>query len=181
MLALPRPTPWQVRVGHRGDTATLARVRNASWRAAYRSIMPAAELRRMTLARSSAVIERTLGGGRRGQFVMVVEDARGPFGYTLAGPQPRADLRHRGEVFELYLHPDMQRRGAGTQLLVSTLWELSALGSWPAMLWVLAANSAGRFYASCGGRPFRREPLDVGGRVLERIAYSWDGFLPLPP
>jgi GNAT superfamily N-acetyltransferase len=89
-------------------------------------------------------------------------------------------LPFRGEVYELYLHPEHQRRGGGTQLLTSTLWQLSARGLTPAMLWVLERNDARHFYAGCGGRPVRRDRIDVGRQSLVRVAYAWDEFLPLP-
>lgn len=178
MLSLPTASPYQVRLATRADVPALARIRNASWRAAYGGIVPAAELDAMTIARSSRLIAGTIA--RRGRVVMVIERRGRPLGYTLAGPQPRAHVPFRGEVYELYIDPAVQRRGAGTQLLTATLWRLSALGLTPAMLWVLEQNDARHFYAGCGGRPIARAPVTVGGRSLRRVAYAWDEFLPLP-
>jgi GNAT superfamily N-acetyltransferase len=178
MLAVPSGSPLVVRPAATADVSALAEIRNASWRSAYVGILPDSELRRMTDRRSQLLIHETLR--RRGSFALLVEDAAGPFGYTLAGPQPRRILPFRGEVYELYLHPSRQRRGAGTRLLTSTLWELSTRGLTPAMLWVLERNDARHFYAGCGGRMAGRSPVEIGGRSLQRIAYGWDEFLPLP-
>ena len=180
MLLLPTASPYRVRPATRADVAALARIRNASWRAAYGGIVPEHELNAMSLARSGRVISDTLARRRHGQFVMTIERRGRPLGYTLAGPQPRRDVPFRGEVYELYIDPAAQRRGAGTQLLTATLWRLSELGLTPAMLWVLEQNDARHFYAGCGGRPIARAPVTVGARSLRRVAYAWDEFLPLP-
>lgn len=179
-MALPLVTPWRVRDARRADLSRLAEVRNESWRAAYRGILPRAHLEAMTLSRSRRVLETSTARRRQGHGVLVVEDGEGPFGYAIVGPQPRPELGHAGEIFEIYLRPDRQRRGAGSKLLASALWRLCELQLTPVMLWVLARNSARRFYASCGGEPFRRERIEMSGRTLYRVAYSWEGFLPLP-
>jgi GNAT superfamily N-acetyltransferase len=172
---------WPIRDACRADVPQLAAVRNASWRAAYRGIVPDAELDRMSLSRSSALLQKAISDRRRGKILLLAESKPGhPCGYVYAGPQPDHKLRHAGEIYELYLVPQEQRHGIGTRLLAAALWRLSALGSSPVMLWVLAANRAQRFYASCGGRPILRASIEVGGRRLERIAYSWRDFLPLP-
>jgi GNAT superfamily N-acetyltransferase len=180
MMALPHATPWRVRDARRADMPRLAEVRNESWRAAYEGIVPRAHLDAMSVARSRRVLEASVSRRRQGHAVLVVEDADGPFGYALAGPQARTDLGHAGEIYEIYLRPDKQRSGAGSKLLASTLWRLCELGLTPVMLWVLARNPARRFYASCGGEPFRRERIEMSGRTLYRVAYSWEAFLPLP-
>jgi GNAT superfamily N-acetyltransferase len=180
MMALPLVTPWRVRDARRADVPLLAEVRNASWRAAYEGIVPGTHLDAMTLARSRRVIEASAERRRQGHAVLVVEDSEGPFGYALAGPQARPELGHSGEIYEIYLRPDKQRGGAGSKLLATALWRLCELGLTPVMLWVLARNPARRFYAACGGEPFRRERIEMAGRTLYRVAYSWEAFLPLP-
>ncbi len=113
--------------------------------------------------------------------LLVVESQPGtPLGYAWIGPHRERHHGHRGEIYELYLHPRAQGQGAGRQLLVSSIWALVDLGLHPVWVWVLAANPAQHFYAACGGMPMGRGPVQVGGRWLTRMAFSWRGALPLP-
>lgn len=96
------------------------------------------------------------------------------------GPHREGYDGHRGEIYELYLHPRAQRQGAGRQLLVMAIWSLVEQGLHPVLVWVLAANPARHFYAACGGVQVGRGPVTVGGRALTRLAFSWQGALPLP-
>jgi GNAT superfamily N-acetyltransferase len=163
------------------DVAALAWVRSASWRAAYRGIIP-----ERTLARTAELdlsrMRRAVSDRRFGQSVWVAHDPDGTiFGYTWSGPQvDRTCAPFLGEIYELYLHPAWQRRGIGRRLLVHTVWDLVGRGLNPAMLWVLAENTARDFYAACGAVALGQRRVDVGGRVTSKLGYGWPDALPLP-
>lgn len=151
-----------------------------SWRAAYADIIPAEELRRVTLGSSVAVLDRSL---RRGQLVLVAEEPSGRelVGYAIAGRQyDRRLSRFRGEVFELYVEPAAQRRGVGRALLTEAIWQLITTGCNPAIVWVLARNPARFFYQACGGTFVARDALRFGSFVTSRLAFGWSEALPLP-
>ena len=178
----PLTCALEVRRARPDDVPVLARVRSASWAAAYAEILPASELRRVSTHRSAAYLSQAAADRRAGRRLLVVaERGADPFGYALCGPQQDPRLRtYRGEVYELYLHPDRQRQGAGRRLLSQAIWDLLGDGLDPVMLWVLARNSARHFYESCGGMLVASSPIVLGGVRTTKLAYGWDEALPLP-
>ncbi len=162
------------------DAATLGRVRVETWRDAYAGILPDAELRRLDPRRSAQRLRHAMGT-RRGQVLLAVQEpGEAAFGYAWAGPQPDREFGFRGEIYELYLQPRYQQRGAGRRLLSATLWHLAEHALWPALVWSLAKNPARHFYEACGGRQVLAGTVEVAGHVLPRVGFAWDGFLPLP-
>lgn len=134
----------------------------------------------MTLAANVAKFDRAVHRPRFGEHLLVATQADRPVGYAMGGFQADGRLAFRGEIHELYIHPDHQRRGIGRALLARSIWTLVAHGLNPVMLWVLAQNTARHFYASCGGTLVARSPITVAGRRLPRLAYGWRDALPLP-
>jgi GNAT superfamily N-acetyltransferase len=179
VLALTTDSPVRVRPARSGDLMTLAAVRRESWWAAYRALIPPAELMRLNDGRTAHRMATVLGSSTH-RILVVDDDARGPVGYAWLGPHREGVAGHRGEVLELYLHPKAQGRGLGRRLLVDGIWWLVDRRMHPVLVWVLAANPARHFYEACGGVRVGQGPITVGGRVLTRVAYSWRDSLPLP-
>ncbi len=162
------------------DAAVLGHVRAASWRDAYTGIVPAAELRRLDPHRSAMRMRHAMDS-RRGQVLLLIQAPGQPaFGYAWAGRQHDRAFSYAGEVYELYVHPDHQERGAGRRLLTATLWHLAEHALWPVLVWSLAENRARHFYEACGGRQVLADTVEVAGKELPRVGFGWDDFLPLP-
>lgn len=173
---------YRVRPARPQDVGALAQVHVASWHHAYRSILAPHNLALTNLPRS---LGRFRGyfwqGGQSVSLLHVVEGAEGIVGYVNSGLSNSRDIGARGEVFELYLHPDAQGRGAGRKLLSAGLWALSGRRLLPAIVWVLADNHrARRFYEGMRGRELARGSVTVGDQELVRVAYGWADYLPWP-
>ena len=181
MLALPTlEDTVRVRSARREDIEALAEVRIASWQHAYRTILPPAELRRMSRSANVAKFARAVMRPRYGEHILVATHERRPVGYAMGGTQPDRRLAFPGEIYELYIDPEHQRRGIGRALLARSIWSLVELGLNPVMLWVLAQNTARHFYASCGATLVTRSPVIVAGKRLSRLAFGWRDALPIP-
>lgn len=179
VLSLSAVPTTRVRTARLGDLLALAAVRRASWWAAYRGLVPDAELAQMDDRRTAWRMAR--GIANQWHVVLLVEDEHArPLGYAWFGPHLERRGGHLGEIFELYLHPSAQGRGLGRQLLVAAIWSLVERSLHPVLVWVLAANPARHFYEACGGVRVGQSPVTVGGRTLTRLAYSWSEALPLP-
>ena len=175
-----------IRRAHVADVPRLAWIRTASWKHAYVDIIGPGTLDRLT-HNDGDRMRRAVA--QSGQSVWLVEDADSiAFGYAWIGPQTDRTVYaggpfegpFLGEVYELYLHPQWQRRGAGTKLLRHAIWELVDAGLHPPMLWVLGLNDARHFYESAGGVAFDTRQTRVGSRILTKVAYGWHEQLPLP-
>jgi GNAT superfamily N-acetyltransferase len=181
MLALATDLGVTVRPARPDDIGALVRLRRRSWRDAYRGILPRSEIERATGPRSAHRLRRAFEGRLRGQRLLVAErSGEGLLGYAWCGPQPLRILEHRGEVYELYLEPDAQRRGVGSRLLDAAIWSLVDLSMQPVLVWVLAQNSARYFYEMRGGVVVAKGTIRVGDYVTTRVAYGWSDSLPLP-
>lgn len=179
VLSLGVDSTHGVRPARRSDLPALAAIRRQSWWAAYRGVLPESELRGMNDRRTAQRMARALMTDARS--ILVVEDgAQGRLGYAWIGPHRERYGGHRGEIYELYLHPRAQGRGAGRQLLVAAIWALVERGLHPVLVWVLAANQAQNFYAACGGERVGQGPVKVAGRMMTRLAFSWRDALPMP-
>jgi ribosomal protein S18 acetylase RimI-like enzyme len=180
---------YRIRPARPQDVGALAHVHVSSWHHAYREIV---EPHNLALTNFSRSISRFRGyfwqGGQNVSLLHVVEGAEGVVGYVNSGLTnsrhivfPPGQIRPRGEVFELYLHPDAHGRGAGRKLLSAGLWALSGRRLLPAIVWVLADNHHARhFYEGMRGREVASGSVSVGDQTLKQVAYGWVDYLPWP-
>jgi len=190
-------TRMRIRKAVPADAAGIARVHVDSWRTTYRGLVPDEHLQRLSYSRGQTVWESFLQAGEEGRFIFVAEDpAGGIVGFASGGPvrtpMPRATTagegpdagegrpastpkpgRYEGEIYAIYLLAEHQRRGTGTRLLKAAASELMSLGLTSMVIWVLADNPARRFYEALGGRDVSCQDIEIGGQVLEEVAYGW--------
>lgn len=166
-----------VRPAGAADADDLARVRIASWRAAYRGIVPdpvldgfdpAAEVvtwrRRLT-----AVTDAWVG------VAFVVEPPAGPrlVGFVTTGPARHAGEAGLGEVWAIYVDPEAQGQGVGRALMDAAVRDLTARGFGEVVLWVFEANAPARaFYERLGWTPDGAvKPFAIGGADPLEVRY----------
>ncbi|HLO68183.1 MAG TPA: dihydropteroate synthase [Holophaga sp.] len=133
------------------DAPALGRVQVESWRATYRSILPAQLLASLSEdARAAAFREAIAAGGNR---VWTLEARGAVQGFAVAGPCREAgvDPALTGEIHAIYLLPGAWGQGLGRVLLDRAVAGLREDGFREALLWVLERNGhARRFYERCG-------------------------------
>jgi len=153
------------------DATAIAVVQVASWRSAYRGIVPDEVLAALD------VVERTAGWHSRltdrasGDVVHIAELGSRTVGFVAAGaacePEP---VGATAELYAIYVAPDCWRGGVGGALHLACLDALRRAGHRAVCLWVLEANSVARsFYERMawrcdGGRdehPFGAERLPI--------------------
>lgn len=174
----------QLRAARPTDAAAIAAIHADTWQETYARLLPPAALKAMDYDSRLAFWKKTLVHSPQGVFI-AEDDALGPMGFVSSG-QSRDPIRietgnFRGEIYALYVRPVCQGMGLGQQLLESAIVNLGRAGYSAVMLWVLADNSACKFYERMGGQPISERMEDFAGQSLREIAYGWGGKLPKPP
>jgi GNAT superfamily N-acetyltransferase len=162
-----------VRLALLEDAAAIASVEVASWRGAYRGLMPDAFLDRLSRDDKTESWHRNLlkhqhTGQKR---VVVAESDEEVIGFARVGPV--GDEGKVGLVYLLYVLPEHWGRGAGKALMEAAMEQLRELGMNEAVLWVLRDNHrARRFYEGLGWRADGRASAEnYGGVELEALCY----------
>ena len=159
----------EVRPALREELLAVARVRVASWRAAYAGLVPDDELASIgEPERLQSWAERIATSTGVSVLVAVVDGD--VVGFSAYGPE-RSDLvpaaPGRGEVYAIYVHPDAWGIGAGHALMSATVDALRAHGHDAVSLWVLQGNARGIAF-------YQRQRFTPTGEV----AVSTHGDLP---
>jgi ribosomal protein S18 acetylase RimI-like enzyme len=137
------------------DVDAVAAVRVRGWQAAYVGMLPQAYLDRMSVAEDAA--------RRRGRFaasrgrvcnLVAVDAADAVVGWASLGPWRGPDAAAAagaGEVYALYVRPELVGTGVGRALLDAVHEEAARRRMPELLLWVLRDNArARRFYARQG-------------------------------
>jgi GNAT superfamily N-acetyltransferase len=160
-----------VRNATQADARAIATVNVASWRAAYRGLMPDDVLSGLSVPDRERFWSDALSAQEPRRSVVVATAAHAVIGFAAAGPPlnpgDRADPT-LGDLYALYLDPDSWGRGIGTQLHATVLDRLRACGFTSAGLWVLDGNQrARRFYHRHGWTDTGRTQVDRGPDDIE--------------
>jgi GNAT superfamily N-acetyltransferase len=158
------------------DAESIARIRVASWRVAYRGLIDDAYLDALSVDAGRDRYLRSFDPAPNAGFTRVAADDDGRLVGFATGGAARGDLPARtGEVWLIYLLPDAQRRGLGTRLMRSMARGLDRRGHGSMLVWALARNEpAGRFYEHLGARRIGQRTTQVGAQRLDEVAYGWD-------
>ncbi|MCK2217614.1 GNAT family N-acetyltransferase [Actinomadura sp. ATCC 31491] len=160
---------YEIRSAHPEDAAVIEEVRLATWRVAYRDVMPADHL--ASLEVRPEVVRNRAEVLRSGRVSGLVAEVRGEVrGFALYGPSRDEDVPGM-EVYAIYVLPDEFSTGMGRALMTAAVEDLAASGHGEAGLWVLAANArARRFYERFGFTPSGRAKM-LPDPPLEEVHY----------
>jgi GNAT superfamily N-acetyltransferase len=170
-----RETPVvSIRAATAGDARAIAEVHVASWRAAYRGIVPDAVLDALSVCERAGRWASRLANPDSPSFVYVAEDDAGRVvGFASGGPRRDGDPAYVGELYAIYLLPAVQGKGIGRRLAQAVAHRLEDRGMRSMLVWVLATNPARRFYEALGGRHLGAQPFEMGGATMTEVAYGW--------
>lgn len=163
----------RIRRASPGDARAIANVHVATWRDAYRDLLPADFLD----ALSADVRERwwrsELDVTPAARRPWVADSGGEVVGFVSAGAGRDSDApAGRGEVYAIYVLPDCWDRGVGRDLLAHAERDLHELGYSDATLWVLAGNDrARRFYEVAGWAPAGTRRDTIGGVEVDEVRY----------
>lgn len=147
------------------DTAAVSEIYAASWRAAYRGLVPDAYLATLTGARWLPKLQDLAQSGQQALLACCEGQPIGICTFCAARDEGRPGW---GEVVSLYLLPGYWGKGAGAKLLRAAVAELHRQGYANLYLWVLQGNTrAEQFYRRNGFLPCGDTlPLQLAGSEL---------------
>jgi len=160
-----------IRSARASDAGAICDVHDASWREAYRGIIPGAELEKIISKRGPGWWRKAI---LRGSNILLLDAAERIGGYVTFGRNRLPAMRHKGELFELYLHPEFQGLGFGRKMFMAAQNELMRHGYNNMIVWSLADNErAMEFYRQLGGVRIRSANESFGAETRERIAFEF--------
>lgn len=166
--------PVSIRRATEADARSIAEVRVATWREAYRDIMPTEFLDELSVDATESRWRDSLRSAAGNRRMQVAESGGQVVGFVAAGvPRDEPAQPLTGEVYAIYVLPDCWDRGAGRQLLAAAEQDLIDLGYEAAELWVLADNQRARtFYERVGWQADGGTKKDTfGGREVTEVRY----------
>ncbi|MBW4449636.1 MAG: GNAT family N-acetyltransferase [Spirirestis rafaelensis WJT71-NPBG6] len=80
---------------------------------------------------------------------------------------------YKGELNAIYILEKYQRQGIGYNLVSTIAARLVQLNVSSMLVWVLADNSACKFYESLGAQLVKEKLIERGKVQLVEVAYGW--------
>ena len=154
--------------------ATMSAIHAASWRSAYRGLVPQSHLDSITDDAWIPNFAKGYAEGSRGYRLITVDDR--PVGCASFGSPRDADTPEGwGEIYSIYMLPGEAGKGYGRLLMQAVLDALRGEGHVGSYLFCLDGNIAShRFYERCG---FTHEPsgdkqFELAGRMLTTVRFD---------
>ena len=166
-----RPTDeFLIREGVLADAPAIASIHVRAWQSAYRGQMPDALLDSRSAEDREERWRRGFARRSAGEpfpRIWVAERDGQVIGFASGGPSQEDDAPPgTGEIYSIYLEPDVIGTGVGRSLFARAVQDLGEVGFERATLWVLTSNaSTRRFYEAAGWRFEGREKIE-----------DWDGY-----
>jgi GNAT superfamily N-acetyltransferase len=173
----------RVREARVSDTTAMGHVMVEAWLAGHRGQMPeeAWQKRRdeWTPEMSAGawkrnLLERDETPDSREVYLIAVDDDESLVGILYGVPADDGASADVADIAALYVHPQMQGKGVGRQLLEAAANRLSELGFSTLNIAVLSTNEAARgFYEAMGGTDIGERTFDEEGHLLAERVYAW--------
>ncbi|HLI07406.1 MAG TPA: GNAT family N-acetyltransferase [Ktedonobacteraceae bacterium] len=163
-----------VRAARVEDAGGIAKVHVDSWRTTYKGVIPDDFLASLSYESRSQRWRSMLSNPTRFAGDFVAEDKTGRIvGFISGGPAQEPYPVYRGELYAIYILQEYQGQEIGRRLTEALVGKLLEAGIDNMLVWVLAENPARKFYEALGGRLIRTRQIEIGGAILDEVAYGW--------
>ena len=143
------------------DAKGIAQVSVETWKTAYSGLLPDDYLHKLNVDQRAQTWAKLLEFAPKGNQTIVAEIGGRIIGFIGIGPSSEAGAMKFGEVYAIYVKPDYQSRGVGSQLMKEGIRILKDQGFNRATLWVLEQNISTRsWYESHGWHPNGKSKIE---------------------
>src|SRR5271156_832857 len=164
------------------DADAIASLHVASWRDAFRGMIPDGGLDGPMLDERLPMWRQVLAIMPAGRLSLVAVDEAATAEAPIVGSawggrrrgRERAGLPYDAEIYTLYIAQARRGQHLGCRLMASMAMRLLLFGHENLMLWTLKDNAPGRaFYEGLGGRPVAERVEWFAGAPLQEVAFGW--------
>ena len=157
------------------DAAGIAKVHVDTWRTTYAGIVPDEHLANMTYSNHEKRWIDYLTKNTEDSCTYIAEDNSGQIiGFVSGGRERNTDPNYKGELYLIYILKEYQSQGIGSLLTQTLVKKLLQEDINSMLLWVFADNQVARsFYEALGGQHQKAKQAEIGGVMLNEVAYGW--------
>ncbi|APH05644.1 GNAT family N-acetyltransferase [Bacillus weihaiensis] len=161
----------KIRSAQLKDVEAISDVHIKSWKQTYTEIVPEKYLSTLSIEEKRQLWTRVIPNGG----VYVVQDDHGDvIGFASGGKERTGTYeKYEGELYAIYLLKQYQGRGIGKKLFQVVVNDLKTKEIQSLVVWVIAENSSRLFYEKMEGVPIDKKEIDIGGVLVEEIAFGW--------
>ncbi|WP_188207039.1 GNAT family N-acetyltransferase [Alkalibacillus aidingensis] len=158
------------------DAEKVAKVHDQTWKWTYEPIIQKDDLQQVTSFEYKKIMwETTLRSPHH--HVFVVETENGDIvGLISGGKERTGNFTYDGEIYQIYILPEYQRKGYGQRLLLAFVEECEEVGYQSLLVWILTDNPYGQFYVNLGAKKVEAENVTIGKGTYEETAYGWESI-----
>ena len=164
----------RIRPADATDVGAVARIHLASWKFGHRGLLPDEVVEGVAPEERQRAWQKTLEKPTRGKVVILAEAEAEVVGFASGGASrdPSAEPEI-GEVYELFVDPQVVGTGVGETLLREIMDQLKRRGYRTVTLWVVEGNKRARhFYERLGFRPDgSRKTVAMNGAEVVEVRY----------
>lgn len=159
------------RFAQESDIESIAKIKVEGWQTAYRGIVDDEYLDALSVEKQSALLMKY----PLSSFI-VAERGGNAVGFCRISPGSHTDgVKLDCEIREIYIRPDLKRRGIGTMLFKYAVKELICRGYTIMSLCVFEKNaSARKFYEKMGGKLKSNRTVNLSNRSYPAVEYVFD-------
>lgn len=155
------------------DAEAIANIHVISWKHIYTDLVDEKDLSNMTYENRKILWQTVLQMQKKQQWTFVLLDGETVVGFISGGPERTRRFEYDGEIYNIYLLPEYQRKGLGGMLLKGLTEEIKQHGYTSLLVWVLTQNPSSRFYERFEAKPVGREQTTIGEGSYQETAYGW--------
>lgn len=163
-----------IREGKIEDVHGIAKVHIDSWNTTYKNIVPEEYLKTKTYKeQEERWLNRYFRSENTKEFLYVAVTTNNEIVGFICGSSKNEDVEYKGTISTLYILKNYQRQGIGRQLVKVIVERICKADVEKLIIWALEDNPYCKFYEKIGGKRTLDITVNMGGKDLNEIGFTW--------